>query len=117
MLLVLLGMSVFFWGLGYKLSQYESQTSHIRRIPEAKLMSRNEDRSATDVVQLCLTKAELLQKGHVYTFILALTLFSISGVRTSFGRHYLALPKPWCQQPCAFQSAFFLRPPPALVSL
>ena len=56
MLLVTLGMCVFFWGLGYKLSLYDLHRPSIHPIPAAKLMSRNEDPNATDSVRFSLVK-------------------------------------------------------------
>jgi hypothetical protein len=116
MLLLLLGMCVFVWGLGYKLSLYETPTSSIHRIPEAKLLSRNEDRSAADSLRFCLAKAASLQQVYAYTFILAIALLSFIGASANAGRRYIDLPAPWGPQWDALQSIFFLRPPPVFFS-
>lgn len=111
MLFILLGMCVFFWGLGYKLSLYETPTSNIHRVPEAKLVSRNEDSSAIDAVRLCIAKSESLQASDAYTFVLAMFIVSETVLHENLGRRYRSLPRPRCPQ-FAFQSAFFRRPPP-----
>ena len=48
---------MFFWGLGYKLSLYDFHRASIHRIPDAKLLSRNEDPNATDSTRLCLVNS------------------------------------------------------------
>ena len=117
MLLALLGVCVFVWGLGYKLSLYETPSSSIHRIPEAKLLCRSEDRNAADGVSLFHAKSPALQQAHVYTFVLAVVLVSLMGISANPGRRFTFLPKPWCLRLGAFQSEFFLRPPPVYISL
>lgn len=48
MLLVMLGACVFLWGFGYKLSLYDMQRPTVHRVPEAKLLSKNEDTQAAE---------------------------------------------------------------------
>jgi hypothetical protein len=113
MLLVMLGMCVFFWGFGYKLSLYRTRQSSTHRIPVAKLMSRNEDPDAADGVRSSHANSTSLEQGRTYTFVsLAVLLAGIAQNRADRGRQYLSLPKPWCLRFSAVQSAFFLRPPP-----
>ena len=114
MLFVLLGVCVFVWGLGYKLSLYETQTSSIHRIPEAKLLTRtNEDRNLADGGWLSHPKSPSLEQVRVYTFILAITLLTTVGACASVERRHAYLPRLWHLRLGAFQSEFFLRPPPA----
>ena len=118
MLLVVLGMCVFFWGLGYKLSLYDVHESRIHRIPEAKLMSRNEDPNATDSVRLFLagtTSLELVSSG---TFaVLIFLIGSLARPNLGLERLSSALSTPFCPRSAAILSAFFLRPPPVLSGL
>lgn len=115
MLLMLLGVCVFFWGLGYKLSLYDFHPASVHRIPEAKLLSRNEDPNATDSARLCLVKPTSAESISAYTFVIFIV--SLAGLSRSISasdRQYLALSKPWYLRSAAIQSAFFLRPPPLL---
>jgi len=115
MLLAMLGMCVFFWGLGYKLSLYDFHRASIHRIPEAKLMSRNEDPNATDSLRLCIVKSASADHGSAYTFVIFIVLWaSLAKPKSAWDRPYLALSKPWCLRFAAILSALFLRPPPVL---
>src|ERR1700760_2046795 len=108
MLLVTLGVCVFFWGLGYKLSLYEFHQASVHRIPEAKLLSRNEDSSATDSARLCLAK--LPSAGIVSASVLFIvSLASVGMPNPAWGRQYLALSKPWCLRFTTSPSSLFLR--------
>jgi hypothetical protein len=113
MLLVTLGMCVFLWGLGYKLSQYDLHQRSIHRVPVAKLMSRDEDPNATDSVRLSLVKPASSQQASAYLFVVFMLSFgSIAGLKTAWNRQYFELPKPWCLRSLAILSALYLRPPP-----
>lgn len=113
MLLAALGMCVFFWGFGYKMSLYRTHESNFHRIPVAKLMSRNEDPNATEIGRLCNAKPEWLEQGPVYPLLTLLLLSgSLAALLTGWSRRYRSIPKPWCLRFGAFQSAFSLRPPP-----
>jgi hypothetical protein len=114
-LLVTLGVCVFLWGLGYKLSLYEFHEASVHRIPDAKLLSRNEDSSATDCVRLCLVKLSAAEQGTTFAFVLfVISLASVAGPSSAGAGHYLTLSKPWCLRFAANLSALFLRPPPVL---
>jgi hypothetical protein len=119
LLLAALGICVFCWGLGYKLSLYGPLESTIHRIPVAKLISRNEDPDATRAVRDCLSIAASAQLHASYLCLLlasfAVSILTFSNAAAS--RQYLKLVKPWCLYPTAVLSAFFLRPPPALPAL
>jgi hypothetical protein len=118
MLFVVLGLCVFFWGLGYKLSLYDAHESTIHRIPEAKLMSRNEDPNATDSLRLCLARLVPLEQGSADIFaIFILFVGSLTRPSLALGWQKFALSKPWHPRSAAILSAFFLRPPPVLSEL
>ena len=57
----MLGVCVFLWGFSYKLSLYDFNPRTLHRIPEAKLLSKNEDRHAADGVSRDLARAEAEQ--------------------------------------------------------
>lgn len=107
----MLGVCVFFWGLGYKMSLYRPHPSGLHRIPEAKLLSRNEDRSASDGVRLSLANTESALQGNLSVVFALLAFVSVAGLRVDRDRRYLSIPKLWSLQ-FATRSAFFLRPPP-----
>jgi hypothetical protein len=115
---VVLGICVFCWGLGYKLSLYDVHESSIHRIPEAKLMSRNEDPNATDSLRLCLARSVSLEQASSGTFaVLFLLIGSLTGPTSALERQRFVLSKPWRPRSAAILSAFFLRPPPVLSGL
>lgn len=53
-----LGICVFLWGLSYKLSLYDMHPQTLQRVPEAKLLSKNEDSQAVQSVRQVIAKAE-----------------------------------------------------------
>lgn len=111
MLLVILGTCVFFWGLGYKLSLYKTHGPTLHRIPAAKLLSKNEDTSATDTLQLCLASAAVSsQIGLIFSTAL-MVLLTISGPRL-FLNGIVRTPDGPRPQLRFFLSALFFRPPP-----
>ena len=115
MLLVTLGVCVFLWGLGYKLSLYDFHRASIHRIPDAKLLSRNEDPNATDSTRLCLVNSSTTEQDFSSIFLILIVSLAIVAKRKSpSDRQYLALSKPWCHRFTASLSALFLRPPPVL---
>ena len=116
-LLVLLGVCVFVCGLGYKLSLYETPTSSVHRIPEAKLLCRTEDRNLAEGVWLSYAKSPSLGHDHAYTFVVGVMLLSLMGVCATLGRRFTLLPRLWCLKLGAFPSELFLRPPPVYFPL
>ncbi len=108
-LFVLLGASVFFWGLGYKLSQYEN---HGYTMPAAKLLSSNEDSRAAGLVQLSAEDGH--QTGSIpITFLALSTIFLVLNATpsSSVGKVFVGeAPRPL---PARFiLSGLFFRPPP-----
>lgn len=114
LLLVVLGASVFLWGLGYKLSLYDTHPSNIHRIPEAKLLSRDNDPSVHESVRLNPVKPDSLHAGTYFTLFRLLPLVTIATLRAKRDGLYYSIPKPWCLQSRVIQHAFYFRPPPAL---
>jgi hypothetical protein len=119
LLLAALGICVFFWGIGYKLSLYGPHESTIHRIPVAKLISRNEDPDASKAVRDPSSIAASAQPHASYLSLL-LTVYAVGILtfpKTAASRQYLESVKPWCLLPTAVLSALFLRPPPPLPPL
>ncbi len=114
---VLLGLaiSVFTWGLQYKLSLYDPPQAISHQMPEAKLLSKEEQVSKTespllDASKTIMKKMELILSSIFLLISLALNLRyalkpsgSVRDLRTSFRPRLLA---------CL--DAFFFRPPPVI---
>jgi hypothetical protein len=110
-----LAISVFSWGLQYKLSLYDPPKSSSHQIPSAKLLSKDEQ--AARVGSPLISKAKLSLKtvpvvlsGVFLFFLLALNLPNSA----SPGRVKRESCPVWrlCHQ--AGMNAFFFRPPPVL---
>jgi len=108
-LLVMLGTCVFFWGLAYKLSLYDTQGPTLHSIPEAKLLSRNEDPNATDSLRLCLAGTDASQVGLIFCTLLLLLLGTARTIRSVSPGTAPDLPRPQFR---FILSALFFRPPP-----
>lgn len=111
----MLGICVFMWGLGYKLSLYELNQPGIHQIPAAKLLSRNEDSNAADTVRDCLsTISQKASSGFLLGLIISLCSCLGSADRGDVVARRELLE---CQgmRSAAALTAFFFRPPPSLV--
>ena len=90
-----LAISVFTWGLQYKLSLYYPPHSTYHQIPEAKLLSRNEQAPATDGILTgsAQTPADLVSGGlfALTYFVCALQLLSIFRAHPNKTRAHAAL--------------------------
>ena len=109
-LLVMLGMCVFLWGFGYKLSLYDLHPLTVHRIPEAKLLSKNEDARAVDGVRQALASTDSvdrLQAMSLIAVVIAVPGPCVPGMNFERDRSGAADP------PSAFPSAaLYFRPPP-----
>jgi hypothetical protein len=111
-----LAFCVFTWGLQYKLSLYDPPQAASHEIPKAKLLSRNEQRAATESPLLSKNStsdkaARVLLFSLIFSFLLALNLqYRPLLVRKDQDQH-----EPWRLRGRASLTAFFFRPPPALV--
>jgi hypothetical protein len=112
-----LAISVFTWGLQYKLSLYYPKHSTYHQLPEAKLLSKNEQATATDGLLMGTAKAPSdIVRGGLFTLMLftsVLELPPISGATQTEQERT----RPWLQSLSASLNAFFFRPPPTLVSV
>ena len=117
--LVFLGLTltVFTWGLQYKLSLYNSLHDASRRIPDAKLLSRNEQTRGPDSPLTSIAKPAL-RRISVYVVLPAVLLFFWVGL--NFFREAACAgdrPDSLRQRVRSFASlsAFFFRPPPVAI--
>ena len=78
---LVLMISIFSWGIGYKLDQYGPPHSAVHKLPEAKLLSKNEQTWAADGAQSSrkLVPAVALSSAHA-VFHLAVPPFSGRGL-------------------------------------
>jgi hypothetical protein len=110
-----LAICVFSWGLQYKLSLYYPKHSTYHQLPEAKLLSKNEQPAATE--GLLMTSAKPVHDivhGGLFTltlFVWVLGLLPISGATPTEPERT----RPWLQSLSAGRTAFFFRPPPTFV--
>jgi hypothetical protein len=110
-----LGICVFAWGLQYKLSLYYPPHSSYHQVPEAKLLSKNEQPRITAELPL-----EGNKQAPAASLLLNLTALMLAWLTSlTFGRVVVAergfLPrghKPWLLAAQASLDAFFFRPPP-----
>jgi len=110
-----LAICVFTWGLQYKLSLYDPPHSTSHQIPEAKLLSRNEEATADEspLVRGAAAWAVIVRAWlfDVFAFfLLALNLLCAPMFREKDGE----VKRPWRTSCRPSLNAFFFRPPPAL---
>lgn len=117
-LIGLAAISVFTWGLQYKLSLYYPKHSAYHQLPEAKLLSRNEQATATE--SFLTTSSEKVSSdiplGGLFTLTLVawvLELLPISGATQTEPERT----RPWLVLQSERLNAFFFRPPPTFVSV
>jgi hypothetical protein len=107
-------ISVFTWGLQYKLSLYYPPHSTYHQIPEAKLLSRDERAAATESPIVISTKAPSdIVHGWLFTlalFVLVLGLLHMPGA----SQREQERKRPWRVSCNPALNAFFFRPPPVL---
>ncbi len=113
-----LTLTVFTWGLQYKLSLYDSPHSVSRQIPAAKLLSRNEQTKLSDRSLISIARP-VLRRIPVHLILPAIALF-FSVQLNRFGETACGEdgPKGSHQQRVrsfASLTAFFFRPPPVAI--
>jgi hypothetical protein len=116
-LLVALGLCVFLWGLGYKLSLYHFHHSGVQRIPVAKLLSRNEDPNATDSSHLAGPESPAADTGTSVAALFVLALVGSSSLASVQLVRRLEPDQPVFAPSGAILNSLFFRPPPALSAL
>lgn len=110
-----LAISVFTWGLQYKLSLYDPPHSTSHDIPEAKLLSRNEQATASGGLFVSSTGVWPLIGQAVSFGLLVYVLLRFNLAAAPRFRHQARIAKrPWRVSCRPGLNAFFFRPPPAL---
>ena len=107
-----LALSVFAWGLQYKLSLYDPVQAVSHTIPEAKLLSKDEQAAVTTGSTIADTRmpAELVYLfAAAFVFLLVQILSVFPAERRAEQDHR----RPWSVSCAASMNAFFFRPPPA----
>ncbi len=110
---IALGVCVFTWGLQYKLSLYYPAHSTYHQVPEAKLLSRDEQPRTTASLQVIGQKDS--SSGDIYAGFLSLMLAWFTGLALYLlpeCRWNPARKKPWLAAARASLDPFFFRPPP-----
>jgi hypothetical protein len=110
-----LAISVFAWGLQYKLSLYDPPHSSSHEIPEAKLLSRNEQATVVEGFFLRSTKAWPVIAQILPFSLLAFVFHGLSPkVMQIFHRPGREIKRTWRLICRPGLNAFFFRPPPSL---
>ncbi len=113
-----LAISVFVWGLQYKLSLYDPPHSSSRQIPEAKLLSRNEQAPLVERLFVTSTGAGQVIEQILPFTLLAFALVAFHSRATQIFRHLgREARRPWRVSCRPGLTAFFFRPPPSLTLL
>jgi hypothetical protein len=107
---VLLGVAVFVWGLGYKLSLYDLPGSPSTHMAQAKLLSQKERPPAARGLERFSASAPQFPVIVIAVFLIATAcfrVFSIQNIGTLFASH------PGLRRSDDFLSTVFaFRPPP-----
>ena len=109
-----LAFAVFAWGLQYKLSLYDPPQAVSHQIPEAKLLSKEEQASQSRSPLLESAKfAKLLEMVISSIFLLISLALSLLHTPALVGKKWDS-ETPWRLRCFASLNAFFFRPPPIL---
>lgn len=110
-----LAIAVFAWGLQYKLSLYDAPGSTSRQIPEAKLLSGNEQSAvAESPLMKTANTSPGVMPGLLFTVLTSFLVgLGIASARIA-DRVSQERTRPWCVARRSGLAAFFFRPPPVL---
>ncbi len=111
-----LAISVFTWGLQYKLSLYDPPHSTSHDIPEAKLLSRDERATAGEGLFVSSTEVcPLIGQGVTFGLLAFVLLrFDLTPApRFRYQPHEAK--RPWRTSCRPALNAFFFRPPPSFI--
>lgn len=109
-----LAACVFAWGLQYKLSLYDPPQTASHRVPEAKLLSKNERIGVVESAQAILTKPSSgvsYSVPAVFFFFLLLAVGELNPQLSRQREHSSAEIRRLCS---GLFITFFVRPPPIL---
>jgi len=110
-----LAICVFSWGLQYKLSLYDPPQAASHQIPNAKLLSKNEQSRATDSPRVVRTRtsAKVIYAAPTGIFLILMLVPSIMHLQTA-GQRLKRVNGSWHPRR-VFLTIPFVRPPPVLV--
>jgi hypothetical protein len=109
--LTVLALSVFAWGLQYKLSLYEPPHSLAREVPTAKLLSKNEQPQIASLAVIASPQRSLQSvRARVQQLALCLPVIFEPALRSAQWRHETHFPR---RRRYLFDKALFVRPPPS----
>jgi hypothetical protein len=111
-----LAISVFMWGLGYKLSLYDVQQASVHRIPMAKLLSGDENYRSTGRASGSAS-ADSPHSGIIVAPILALLAILAAVSKLNSEVRSFKMPPPRSFVSRAVLNAFFFRPPPSFARI
>ena len=113
-----LAIAVFVWGLQYKLSLYDPPHSTSHQIPEAKLLSRDEQAPVVESAFVVSTDMWPVIAQILPFTLLVFVLASFHSYGTQILLHLGGEAKrPWSISCRPGLTAFFFRPPPSLTLL
>jgi hypothetical protein len=115
---IVLGLTVFCWGTGYKVSLYYPLQSSVRRIPCAKLLSRDEQQATREQApekQAPLQPAPLLIAAAVFGLLSFLSAFASRHFSSAFNsQNRRETGRRWHLHQRIGMSFLFVLPPPAI---
>jgi hypothetical protein len=112
---VALALAVFTWGLGYKLSLYDPPQAKSHEIPQAKLLSKNEQAIAVQSPLLKDAKDPSTTVRKVLSAVVLLFAVTLGlPMAPTFHRNVLDTGTPCPPRRFAALTSFFFRPPPVL---
>jgi len=116
-MLAYLGLAacVFTWGLQYKLSLYDPPHASSHQVPQAKLLSRNEQSGTATIPLIVRTKTSTRVSYTIPITAIFLVLLLALGVLNpqGAGQRYLCIDRVRHFRHSLFE-IFFIRPPPFL---
>jgi hypothetical protein len=113
--LLFLALSVFVWGLQYKLSLYDPPQSLARQVPIAKLLSKNEQPLiASSATVAPLDRAAQAVLPAALNLLLLLVYATVLALPQAFRARQLEAARSWKLQ-FPPRKTFFIRPPPFTV--
>lgn len=112
---IALAIAVFTWGLGYKLSLYDPPQAKSHEIPQAKLLSKNEQAIAVQSPLLKNTKDPSTALRKVLAGVVLFFAVTLGRqMAATFHRNMPDTGTPCLSRRFAALTSFFFRPPPVL---
>lgn len=110
---VALAISVFGWGLGYKLSLYTMHPSRANLVIQAKLLSKDE-RTVAEAVDLFVERLPAVTAQQTLTWCVALCFAALVSRLMAFVQLRVEPTVSWHRRRSTSLTNFFFRPPPVL---